>query len=322
MSDDLYNVLGVSRSASASEIKQAYRKLASKLHPDKNPGDSSAELRFKRVNQAYQVLSDKKRRGLYDEFGDAALSDNFDPERARMYKQWAGRGGGRGRAGGPSAQAFDLEDLFGGAGGPQNFGDLFGDLFSGGARRRSSRSSTAKGRDVESPLSIDFASAVLGTTVSLRLEGPDGSEPVQVRIPPGATEGSKVRVKGKGGPSAFGGPPGDLLLNLHVEPHPFFRMEGDDLHVDLPITVTEAYRGAKVRVPTPDGHVTMKVPAGAQSGKSARLRGKGIARKGQTPGDLYVHFLVQVPTSQDKAVEQAIDTLAEHEDDVRADLRF
>jgi len=323
MSEDLYSVLGVGRSASASEIKQAYRKLASKLHPDKNPGNAAAESKFKRVNQAYQVLSDKKRRELYDEFGDVALSDNFDAERARMYKQWAGRGGGRGRN--PNVQSFDLEDLFGGGGvgGAQNFGDLFADIFTQpGRSRRGSRSASMKGADVESELSIDFASAVRGTTVSLRLEGPRGSDPIQVRIPPGANEGSKVRVKGKGNPSPLGGPPGDLLLKIHVEPHPFFRMEGNDLHVDLPITVAEAYRGAKVRVPTPDGHVTMKVPPGAQSGKSARLRGKGIAKQGQEPGDLYVHFLVQVPTSQAKAVETAIDALGGYEDDIRADLRF
>ncbi len=326
MSDDLYNVLGVNRTASASEIKQAYRKLASKMHPDKNPGDSSAELRFKRVNQAYQVLSDKKRRAMYDEFGDAALSDNFDAERARMYKQWAGRGGGGGGGGGGGfgrgggVQGVDLEDLFGANTGGQNIGDLFGDLFGGGGRRRASRSAGTRGADLESPLSIDFVSAVRGTTVSLRLEGE--TEPIQVRIPPGASEGSKVRVKGKGSASPFGGPAGDLLLQLHVEPHPYFRMEGDDLHVDLPITVTEAYRGAKVRVPTPDGSVTMTVPAGSQSGKSARLRGKGIARRGRLPGDLYVHFQVQVPTSQDKAVEQAMETLLAFEQDVRSDLHF
>jgi len=327
MSEDLYAVLGVNRSASASDIKQAYRKLASKLHPDKNPGDATAESKFKRVNQAYQVLSDKKRRELYDEFGDAALSDNFDADRARMYKQWAGRGGG-GRGRNPNVQSFDLEDLFGGGGGggaagAPNFGDLFSDIFTQpGRSRRGSRAATMKGADVESDLAIDFASAVRGTTVSLRLEGPRGSEPIQVRIPPGANEGSKVRVKGKGNPSPLGGPPGDLLLKIHVDAHPFFRMEGNDLHVDLPITVAEAYRGAKVRVPTPDGHVTMKVPAGAQSGKSARLRGKGIAKRGQEPGDLYVHFQVHVPTSQAEAVETAIDALGAYEDDIRADLRF
>ncbi|HNS96037.1 MAG TPA: J domain-containing protein [Polyangiaceae bacterium] len=319
MSNDLYKELGVTRTASANDIKQAYRKLASKLHPDKNPGDASAEARFKRVNQAYQVLSDKKRRALYDEFGDAALSDNFDAEQARAYRQWTqGRGGGGGRVSG--VQGVDLEDLFGANLGGQNIGDLFGNLFGGAGRKRASRTASMRGSDLESPLTIDFVSAVRGSTVSLRIEGQ--AEPIQVRIPPGAKQGSKVRVKGKGSPSPFGGPPGDLLLELHVEPHPYFHMQGDDLHVDLPITVTEAYRGARVTVPTPEGTVTMKVPAGSQSGQSARLRGKGMARRGQPPGDLYVHFQVQVPTSQDKAVHQAMETLSQYEQDVRGELRF
>lgn len=322
MSEDLYHVLGVSRSAGADEIKQAYRKLASKLHPDKNPGDATAETKFKKVNQAYQVLSDKKRRELYDEFGDVALSDSFDAEKARMYKQWAGRSTGRGAR----HQQVDLEDLFGGAGagagGPQNFGDFFGDFFSQGRSRRGSRTATMKGQDVESDLRIDLPSAVRGTTVSLRLDGLGGSEPIQVRIPPGAEEGSKVRVKGKGSPSPLGGPPGDLLLRIHVDPHPFFRMDGDDLHVDLPITVAEAYHGAKVRIPTPDGFVTMKVPKGSQSGSSARLRGKGVAKRGKPPGDLYVHFQIRIPNSSAKAVEQAVDTLSAYDEDVRTDLKF
>ncbi len=326
MSEDLYSVLGVSRNASSDDIKQAYRKLASKLHPDKNPGNSGAEARFKRVNQAYQVLSDQKRRELYDEFGDVALSDNFDAEKARAYKQWAGGGGMGGAGRNPHVQQFDLEDLFGGraGGGPQGFGDLFSDLFgqAGRGRRRDSRAESMKGSDVESEMTIDFASAVRGTTVALQLEGPQGSEPIQVRIPPGANEGSKVRVKGKGNPSPYGGPPGDLLLKIHVEPHPFFRMEGRDLHLDLPISVAEAYKGAKVRVPTPDGYVTMKVPAGAQSGTSARLRGKGIAKRGKPSGDLYVRFQVHVPTSKSKAVKEAVDALGGYEDDIRQDLRF
>ena len=244
-----------------------------------------------------------------------------------MYKQWAGGGGGRRGGQSGNFQQFDLEDLFGGrGGGTQNFGDLFADFFSQPGRSRrgggANRAATMKGSDVESSLSIEFVSAVRGTTVSLRLEGPQGSEPIQVRIPPGAHEGSKVRVKGKGNPSPYGGPQGDLLLTIHVEPHPFFRMEGNDLHVDLPITVAEAYQGAKVRVPTPDGFVTMKVPAGTQSGKSARLRGKGIAKRGKQAGDLYVHFQIHVPASQAKAVKEAVETLSKHEDDVRAELRF
>jgi len=328
MGEDLYNLLGVSRTASASDIKQAYRKLASKLHPDKNPGNASAEARFKRVNTAFQVLGDKKRRALYDEFGDAALSESFDEERARMARQWGGQAGGSSWGRGDSGvHGFSIEDLFGraeGGGGEvgqgvgQGVGDFFADFFGGGGKRRGTRSS--QGADLEQSLSIDFVSAVRGTTV--KLVAPGDTEPVHVRIPPGVQDGSKMRVKGKGAPSPVGGPSGDLHLEIHVEPHPHFRMEGNDLHVNLPITIAEAYQGAKVQVPTPHGLVTMKVVPGTQSGMSARLRGKGIARQGRSPGDLYVHFQVHVPTSQDSQVQDAIDALSSYDQDVRSSLHF
>jgi len=324
MAEDLYSVLGVKRTATADEIKAAYRKLAAKLHPDKNPGNKTAEAKFKRINQAYQVLSDSKKRALYDEFGDVALSENFDAERARAYQRWAGsRGGGGGGVGGPGGQPFDLEDLFGGRGGVGGFGDLFGDLFGRvrGAGRGPRGPAGMPGADVESELTIDFVSAVKGTTAQLQIDG--RPEPVTVRIPPGATEGSKLRIKGEGAPGPYGGPRGDLILHIKVQPHPNFRMDGADLHVDVPITLGEAYFGAKIRIPTPDGFVNLKVPAGAQSGQSVRLRGKGVARKGKTPGDLYVHFQVRVPTSQAPDARQAVEVLERYADrGVRDHLTF
>ncbi len=320
MAEDLYSVLGVKRTASAGEIKAAYRKLAAKLHPDKNPGNKSAEAKFKRINQAYQVLSDAKKRSLYDEFGDVALSDNFDAERARAYQRWAGARGGGGRGGGPSGQAFDLEDLLGGfagrsAGGGGGFGDLFGDLFGrarGSAARGGRGAAAMPVPDVESELTIDFVSAVRGTTAELQIEGRD--EPVTVRIPPGATEGSKLRIKGEGAPSPYGGGRGDLILHIRVRPHPSFRMEGPDLHVDVPVTVGEAFFGAKIRIPTPDGFVNLKVPAGAQGGQAVRLRGKGVARPGKAAGDLYVHFQVKVPTTQAADAKEAVQLLERYAD--------
>lgn len=327
MAEDLYSVLGVKRSASADEIKSAYRKLAAKLHPDKNPGNKSAEAKFKRINQAYHVLSDAKKRSLYDEFGDVALSDNFDAERARAYQRWAGAGGRGGAAGGvPGAgQTIDLEDLLGGRGGVGGFGDLFGDLFGrvrgGGGRGGRSAAAGMPGSDVESELTIDFVSAVRGTTAELQIEG--RPEPVTVRIPPGATEGSKLRIKGEGAPGPYGGARGDLILHVRVRPHPSFRMDGADLHVDVPVTVGEAYFGAKIRIPTPDGYVNLKVPAGAQSGQSVRLRGKGIKKSNKAPGDLYVHFLVQLPSAQASEVKQAIEVLEKFADkSVRDSLTF
>ena len=315
MARDLYAVLGVPKGASADDVKKAYRKLAAKLHPDKNPGDAAAEARFKEVNHAYDVVGDPAKRSLYDEFGEDALREGFDVERARQYRRWAEAGGGRRPGPGGPGGAVDLEDLLGRGGG---MGDLFGDLFGGRAEPRGAprRRGGMRGGDLESELTVDFAAALRGTTVTLRLAGVE--EPVTVRIPPGADEGSRLRVPGHGQAGLAGGPRGDLVLVLHVRPHPHFRREGGDLHLDLPITVAEAYRGAKVRVPTPEGPVTMKIPEHAQSGQALRLRGKGVRRGGDV-GDLYVHFLVQVPTAKSDDVTRAIESLERAQtDDPRA----
>ncbi len=316
MADDLYGVLGVAKTADAEAIKKAYRKLAKDLHPDKNPGNKQAESRFKQVNHAFEVLGDPKKRQLYDEFGEEGLREGFDPERARAYRHWTQQQGhvGAGRGGG-----VRLEDLFGGAvaGGPDGFGEVFGDIFGRGVRRRG----PTPGPDYHSHVTLDFASAVRGTTLELKPHG--ASAAVTVRIPAGAADGSRVRIHGQGGPSTNGGPSGDLLLDIHVTPHPYFRREGDDLHLDVPITVPEAYRGAKVRVPTIGGEVSLKVPERTQSGKVVRLRGKGVARKGVPPGDLYVHFLVQIPTGASPELESLIDKLAAHQaTDPRQDIKL
>jgi curved DNA-binding protein len=290
MADDLYAVLGVPRGADDAEIKKAYRKLAKSLHPDKNPGDSKAEARFKQVNHANEVLADHTKRKLYDEFGEEGLREGFDAEKVRAYKQWSSQqGAGRGRGG---VSGGRLEDLFSGSvaqGGGADFGEILGDLFSRGRRPRG----PTPGADLQTSVTIDFASAVRGTLVEFRTQ--PGAEPIKVRIPQGAHDGSRVRIVGHGAASGDGGPPGDLLVDIKVEPHPHFRREEDDLHIDLPITIVEAVRGAKVKVPTIEGTVSLKVAPGTQSGSTARLRAKGVTRKGHT-GDLYVHYQVQVPT--------------------------
>jgi len=318
MAEDFYAVLGVPKGADVGTIKKAYKKLARDLHPDKNPGNTSVETKFKAVNRAYDVLGDEKKRKLYDEFGEEALRDGFDPEKVRAYKQWQQRGGGGGggfRGGG----AVNLEDLFSGSvpGGNVHFEGDLGDLFGGrgGGRRRG----PVKGRDHEQELTITFDSAVRGTTI--RLESADRkSEPVTVRIPAGAAEGSRVRIPGQGGPSPNGGPVGDLVLVLHVDPHARFERDGDDLLLDVPITVSEAIRGAKVRVPTFDGPVTVKLPAGAQSGQKLRVRGKGVARKGREPGDLYVRLMIHLPPPGPELTRLADELEKLESGDVRADL--
>ncbi|MBX3215984.1 MAG: J domain-containing protein [Labilithrix sp.] len=313
MADDFYSVLGVPKNAEADAIKKAYRKLARDLHPDKNPGNKDAETRFKAVNRAYETLHDPKKRALYDEFGEEALREGFDADKARTYRQWQSQGGNgfRGGSGGgfPGARAVNLEDLFGGAysqGGDADFGDLFG------RRRRG----PMKGADLEQEITVDFDTAVRGTTLQLRR--PDAQEAVTVRIPPGADEGSRVRIPGQGGQSPNGGPSGDLVLVIHVRPHPLFKREGDDLHLEVPIRVSEAIRGTKVKVPTFEGPISVKVPPSTQSGTVLRVRGKGVSRKGRPQGDLYIRFMVHVPqpnNDRDAAdLGRVVDELARFED--------
>jgi curved DNA-binding protein len=300
MAADLYQELGVSRGASQDEIKKAYRKLASKVHPDRNPGNKKLEARFKQVNRAYQVLSDPKQRAQYDEFGEDALRGGFNADAARAYQR--ARTAGPGRVSfGDGAAGFDFSEVFSTSGG---MGDLFGDLFAG--RRR--RGAPAKGSDVASEITVDFISAIRGTTLHLRVQ--DGGEQVTVRIPPGADDGDKLRVKGQGAPGPMGGPPGDLVLVIRVVPHPHFTRHGLDLHLDLPITAAEAYRGAKVAVPTPGGSVTLTVPKRTQSGQVARLAGRGVQRKNER-GDLLVRFFIHLPDSDSPAVRAAVEALAE-----------
>jgi curved DNA-binding protein len=319
MADDFYAVLGVPKDADAATIKKTYRKLARDLHPDKNPGDKAKEAKFKAINQAYETLHDPGKRKLYDEFGEEALREGFDAEKARSYKQWqsrAGNGGGFRGGGSYGGGAVNLEDLFSGAvpGGSAGGGDPFADLFGRQQRRRGPQ----KGRDHEQELTIDFVSAVRGT--SLQLRNPSSPEPVTVRIPPGASEGSRVRIPGQGGESPNGGPSGDLILVIHVEPHALFTRDGDDLQVEVPIWASEALKGAKVKVPTFDGDVTLKVPAGTSSGTKLRVKGKGVVRKGKPEGDLYVRFMVHVPKD---VPETLADELAKLETgDVRANLKI
>jgi len=321
MARDLYTVLGVPRDADEDTIKKAFRKLAMKYHPDKNPGKAN-EQKFKEINQAHEVLSDKQKRALYDEFGEESLSQGFDAERARAFRRYtnARTGGG----GGGGAPGFDVQEIFGGGGfgGQGGIGDLFGDLFGrgGGAGGRRPQAARGRGGDIEQELTIDFGSAIRGTSISL--QRPGEAEPVTVRIPPGAHEGSRLRIRGQGSPGLGGGPAGDLVLHIHVTPHPFFRREGDDLHLDVPVTLGEAYRGEKIRIPTPDGDVMLKVPPRTQTGQVMRLRGKGVTRKGKDAGDLYVRFLVHVPTEDDPEIAKAVEALDKHVQEPRRDLKF
>jgi curved DNA-binding protein len=307
----------VPKTADQDAIKRAYRGLAKDLHPDKNPGNKAAETRFKAVNHAYEVLGNEGKRKLYDEFGEEGLREGFDANQARAYAAYRrqGRAGG-GQDGGRTS----WEDLFGGEQQGRDMGDVFGDLFGRAGGRKRARA-PMKGADHESEVTIDFLSAVRGTMLELRAPSEEGSEPVKVRVPPGADEGSRVRIPGHGGESPNGGPKGDLILLVHVKPHPLLRREGDDLHLDVPITVHEAYRGGKITVPTLDGSVRVSVPPLTQSGTALRVRGKGVAKKGKKAGDLYVHFQVHIPI--DEHAGPLIDKLAElDKSDPRRDVKL
>jgi curved DNA-binding protein len=310
MATDLYADLGVPRAASQDEIKKAYRKLAAQFHPDRNPHDKSAEERFKAVNRAHQVLGDADKRALYDEFGEVALREGFDAEAARAY----GRARSRSSRG-ASSGGFSFEDILGNG----NFGDLFGEMFRGGAGgARTPRGRNGKGANVTTEVSVDLLSAIKGTQILVHMPdsfspgtpGVPGGGEIQVRIPPGAGDGDKVRVPGHGEPGSGGAPAGDLLITVRVKKHPHFERDGLDLKLDLPLTPGEAFEGAKVNVPTPDGDVTLKVPKGTQSGQLTRLRGKGVQRKDKV-GDLYVRFVVRLPQHPSKAVSKAIAELDE-----------
>jgi molecular chaperone DnaJ len=368
---DYYEVLGVSRTAKEDEIRKTYRKLARKYHPDLNPGDKSSEERFKKVQEAYDVLSDAKKRQVYDQYG--FYSDNIPP---------GGPGGGAGpQEPGMGFGGFDFSDFVNQAGNAQHqagesgaFRDIFSQFF-GGRRGERSASSPEKGSDLEYGLNIDFWESIRGTQVRLNIVrqeicetcGGAGSvggastvcpecdgtgqvtqmagamkfsltcprcdgkgrlrnvcptchgdgriskpEVVEVRIPPGAQAGSRLRVAGKGNAGRNGGPAGDLYITVRVEPHPFFGREGDDINIKVPITVSEAGLGAKIEVPTIDGRALLKVPQGTQNGQKFRLREKGVTntRKNKR-GDEIVEVVIHAPKVHDERTKELLRELSQ-----------
>ncbi len=278
---DLYAVLGVSRDADDDEIRRSYRKLAREYHPDVNPDDPSAEERFKEVGFANEILSDPEKRRIYDEFGHEGLARGFDPEQARVYRQWS-QGHGR--------------SPFGDAGFELHFEDLFEGLFGGRPRR-----GPARGQHVESEVSVDFLDAVMGREVRVRVQG---KGTLRVRIPAGAEDGSRVRLGGQGLPGPGGAPPGDLYLRLRVRAHPFFSRDEADLFIDVPVTLPELIHGASIEIPTPDGVVSLKVPPRSPNARKLRLRGKGgYVRGSRERGDLYARLDLQLPDPADTRMQ-------------------
>jgi DnaJ-class molecular chaperone len=274
---DLYAVLGIARTATADEIRKAYRKLARETHPDVKPNDPKAEERFKEVSFAYEVLSDPEKRARYDEFGVEGLAEGFDPNQARAWQRWQ-RSAERSPGFESHASNIDLDDLLGG---------WFGGRATAGPRR---------GADAEAEVTVDLLDAALGGEVSLELAG---RGPLRVRIPAGSDEGTRVRLAGQGMPGRDGGPAGDLYLGIHVRPHPLYRREGSDLHLEVPVTLSELVVGATIDIPTPDGVANAKVPPRSPNGRTLRLRGKGARRRDGSRGDLYAKLVVALPETDD-----------------------
>jgi curved DNA-binding protein len=250
------------------------------------------------------VLSDPEKRKLYDQFGEMGLREGFDPEAYQAAGQGAGGfggfdfgeifgGGARGRGGRGRHVEFNFEDLFGGA----------------GPGRASYVRAPQRGADLRSEVTIDFRDAVLGCTKELSLRSADGERTIKVRIPAGVRNEGKIRLRGQGGPGVQGGPAGDLVLEVKVRKHPYFSMRGKQLHVQVPVTPLEAYAGAKVSIPTPEGSVQLSVPAGSQNGSKLRLRGKGIQPKEGPRGDLIAHLEIVLPRGKSQEVEEALRTV-------------
>ena len=303
---DFYAALGVSKDADQDQIKKAYRKLARDLHPDRNPGDSAAEERFKSVGEAYNVLSDPKQRQQYDAV------------------RAMGGGGARFQAGGPGAAGFEdvFSGMFGGgapAGGgqqyrAQGFEDMLGNIFGGGGFQRGPQ----KGSDVAATTEVSFRQAAEGETITLRTS----TGTITTRLPVGVRDSQKIRLRGKGRAGTNGGPAGDLILTVRVAEHPVFSTEGKNLRVRVPVSFDEAALGAQVEVPTLDGdRVKVKIPAGTPSGKTLRVKGRGLVAKDGT-GDLLATIDVAVPSKLSRKAKEALQAYALEtaKDDPRGDL--
>ncbi len=300
---DYYKIIGVDRKATQDEIKRAYRKLARKYHPDVSK-ETDAEDKFKELGEAYEVLKDPEKRAAYDQLGSQwQAGQQFDPPPG-----WdAGfefRGGGYTEAGGQDYSDF--------------FSSLFGHDFAGGFRQSRHGGYAMRGQDHHARILIDIEDSIHGGTRSITLRTPtvDASGHVttrqrqlNVRIPKGVTAGQKIRLAGQGDPGQGGQPAGDLYLEIEFRPHPYYRVEGADLYLDLPIAPWEAALGTSVRVPTPTGAVDMKIPAGAVSGKRLRLKGKGLPAK--PPGDLYAVLQIVVPPAKDETARKLYQEMAD-----------
>jgi molecular chaperone DnaJ len=333
---DYYEILGIKKGATDEEIKKAYRRLARKHHPDVNKGDKGSENRFKEISEAYAVLSDKEKREQYDRFGREAFGFNGGGQHGGGFpgfefdfSQFTG-GGGRGRKGGAKVS---------------DFRDIFGDLFGGAGRA----TGPARGSDVEARATLEFGDAVRGTTLQLSIQTQSecsncrglgnvknqvcprcagtgmapSTQSVKVKLPEGVSDGQTVRLSGKGGAGQRGAPAGDLLIHVSVKPHPFYERRGNDIHIELPVTLGEAVRGGEIEVATIHGPVRARIPAGTQSGQTFRISGKGVKNsRGAGHGDHYYRVMIHIPGQLSEAAKKHLDEFeTAYEENPRAKLK-
>jgi DnaJ-class molecular chaperone len=301
---DPYQVLGVAKDASAKEIKSAYRKLAKKYHPDQNPDDPKAKERFAEANQAYEIVGDDKKRGAFDR-------GEIDAEGKQRFQGFEGAAGGdpfagfrQSGQGGPGASHFEFRsstagsDAFGGA--HDIFSEIFGRGFGSGGAGGSGRQQAPAGADLNAILDIDIEDAVTAAKVTAICPG---GRKIAVKLPKGVEDGQTIRLKGQGEPSPFGGKPGDALVKIRFRKTSRYRIEGRDLHSDLPVELRDAVLGAKVTAETPSGKVAVAIPPWSSSDKVLRLKGRGLPHKTSGDGDLYVHVRVMLPENGDAELE-------------------
>jgi DnaJ-class molecular chaperone len=293
MAEDHYQTLGVPRTASAEDIRKAYRELARKYHPDLHPDDESAKTKFKQVQSAFDVLNDPSKREMYDRYGSSFEGVGGGGPGGGPGGGWGGGPFPGGGGGFPGGGEIDLESLFGGAGG---FGDLFGAGRSRPGGRGRKRSTQLPGEDVTARIDVPFRLAIDGGKTDVRVDRDGKVETITVTIPQGLPDGGRMRLRGQGLPGSGGGPAGDLLLEVRVEPHPVFRRDGDTLEVTLPVTLSEALAGAKVDVPTPWGTIALRIPPATSSGRKLRAAGMGVRHANGATGDLIAEVQIVLPT--------------------------
>ncbi len=324
MAEDYYDILGVDRSASSSDIQKAYRSLARKHHPDLAEDQESAKEKFQQIQQAYDVLSDPEKRKMFDQFGSS-------------YDQMGGQNPFQGGQGQNPFGDIDISQLFGQAGGGGNAGgggfeNIFRQFGGGGGAPgggapggRGRRRAPVPGKNIQHELTVPLNTAITGGEAHVNLRRPGGqTESIRVKIPTGIQDGQKIRLKGQGDPSPSGGETGDLLIKVLVAKHPYFERVGNNLYVTVPVSVVEAALGAKIDVPTPEGTVTVTVPPASSSGEKLRLRGMGVKNGSGADGDVVVELKIVLPEKLDKASNELIEKLGRLNEDhsPRTDLRW